>query len=61
MPSSGSCNVVLESLTFSFQGKIKPSLHDLDSRVTQGMSEVGFLPDCVSELDLGKKKNQETQ
>lgn len=61
MPSSGNCSVILESLTFSFWGKIKPSLHDLDSRVTQGMSEVGFLPNCVSELDLGKKKNKHNE
>lgn len=60
MPSSGNCSVILESLTFSFWGKIKPSLHDLDSRVTQGMSEVGFLPNCVSELDLGEKKKKKT-
>lgn len=61
VPSSGNCNVILESLTFYFLGKIKPSLHDLDSRVTQGMSEVGFLPSCVSELDLGKKKKKKTR
>lgn len=50
MHGSGSCNTILESLTFAVWGKIVPSLPDLDCRVTQGMFEVFVVWRFVSSL-----------